>query len=129
MTERDTPPTDPTDATPLGDAVRVWRKAQIVYEAPSWEGEPKARAVAEEIARHPEYEPLLVGLLADPSQLVVAYTLLTLEMMGSDKLRDLPPGLLANRSRVTTMVGSFRMSTDLGGLARKVQKRASAPSV
>jgi hypothetical protein len=112
--------------TLLAKAVPVWRKAQIVHQAPSWEGRPEARATAEELADHPEYEPFLFGLLADPSQLVVAYSLMTLELMGSIRLKELPPDLLTNRSKITLMVGSFRIGKELGGLAREVQKRAMA---
>jgi hypothetical protein len=112
--------------TLLAKAVPVWRKAQIVHQAPSWEGRPEARAIAEELADHPEYEPFLFGLLADPSQLVVAYSLMTLELMGSIRLKELPPDLLTNRSKITLMVGSFRIGKELGGLAREVQKRAMA---
>ena len=112
--------------TLLDKAVRVWRKAQIVHMAPSWDGRPEARAIIEELACHAESESSLFGLLKDPSQLVVAYSLMTLELMGSNRLKELPPALLANRSKITLMAGSFRMDMDLGGLARDVQKRAMA---
>lgn len=122
MNEREAPP---VEKTPLDRAVRVWRKAQIVHQTPSWDGRPEARAIAEEIAQHPEYEPLLLDLLADPSQLVAAYSLMALELMGSARLKELPAGLLANRSNITVAVGSVRIGMDLGGLARQVQKRAA----
>ena len=112
--------------TLLAKAVPVWRKAQIVHQAPSWEGRPEARAIAEELAGYPECVPFLFNLLADPSQLVVAYSLMTLELMGSSRLKELPPDLLTNRSKITLMVGSVRIGKELGGLAREVQKRAMA---
>jgi hypothetical protein len=112
--------------TLLAKAVPVWRKAQIVHQAPSWEGRPEARAIAEELADYPECEPFLFGLLADPNQLVVAYSLVTLELMGSGRLKELPPDLLTNRSKITLMVGSVRIGKELGGLARELQKRAMA---
>lgn len=106
-------------------ATSIWRRAQLVRSAPSWEGLPEARAVAEEVARDPENATWLIELLGDPSQLVVAYSLLTLELMGSHHLKDLPSELLTNRSTVTLVEGSFRNSMDLGGLARQIQKRAN----
>lgn len=118
------------EASPAREAIverviRIWRRAQLVHQAPSWEGSPEARALAEELARHPENEAWLVEALGDPSQLVVAYTLLTLELMGSPHLRNLPPELLSNRSAITLAAGSFRTGMDLGGFARQIQKRAA----
>ena len=110
----------------LNRAIAVWRKAQVVHESPAWEGQPEARAIVEALAQHPEVEHAVYELLADPSQLVVAYSLLTLELMGSGKLADLPEHLLANRSNITLVLGSFKSGMDLGGLARQLQKRAKA---
>jgi hypothetical protein len=118
----------PQDGALLDSAVRIWRKAQIVHQSPSWENRPEARAIAEEIARHPEYESALFDLLADSNQLVVAFSLITLEMMGSSRLRELPIELLENRSNITLLFGSFVNKMDLGGLARQIQKRAAATS-
>jgi hypothetical protein len=105
-------------------AAAVWRKAQVLYETPPRNGQPEARAMADAIAAdHPECEQRLLGLLDDPSQLVVGYALLTLEMLGSPALRNLPSDLLARRSQITLQNGSVRTSMDLGGLARQIQKR------
>jgi hypothetical protein len=109
----------------LRQAVAIWRKAQLLHEDPSRQGEPLARACAEEIASaHPEYEQDLFALLQDDNQLVAAYALLTLELMRSPRLVDLPEGLLGRRANVTLLSGSIKSSTDLGGLARQTQKRA-----
>jgi hypothetical protein len=115
-----------TQARDLVDyAAGLWRKAQVLYETASWEGQPEARAIAEQIAAsHPECEPLLVSLLLDSSQLIAAYALLTLELMGSPSLQNLPPVLLERRSNVTLIYSGIKTSMDLGGLARQVQKRA-----
>jgi hypothetical protein len=80
----------------------------------------------EALANHPECEDALFELLTNPSQLVVAYSLITLELMRSNKLAELPAELLTNRSKITLSLGSFRNSMDLGGLARQIQKRAKA---
>jgi hypothetical protein len=80
----------------------------------------------EALAQHPGVEPAVYDMLSDPSQVVVAYSLITLELMGSHKLADLPEYLLANRSNITLILGSFRNGMNLGGLARMIQKRARA---
>jgi hypothetical protein len=63
-------------------------------------------------------------LLSSPNQLLVAYALQTLELMGSPALADLPDELLERRQQVTLQSGSFRNSMDLGGLARQIRRRA-----
>ena len=63
-------------------------------------------------------------MLLQPNQLVTAYALLTLELMNSGKLGELPAALLADRSNVTLVLGSVKNGMDLGGLARQIQKRA-----
>ena len=123
------PDTSSGQETLLDRAVKVWRKAQIVYLTHPRLGRAEARVLVEELARHPEYESSLVDLLAAPSQLVVAYSLMTLELMGSRRLRSLPSDLLTNRSNITLSLGSFRNGMDLGSLARQVQKRAKKGAV
>jgi hypothetical protein len=115
------------EASPLlEEAARVWAKAQIVYESPSWQGHPPARALVEQLARIPECHDGLLALVPSRHQLVVAYTLQTLEMMGSRALAELPQELLDRRQQVTFLCGSFKNSMDLGGLARQIRKRARA---
>ena len=111
----------------LDHAIDIWRKAQILHDRRSCQGEPKSTAIAEEIAEsHPELEAPLASLLLDPSQLVAAHALWTLELMRSPLLENLPPEVLQNRSRVTLITGSLKTSTDLGSLARQAQRRARA---
>jgi hypothetical protein len=106
-------------------AIASWRKAQVLYQGRSWRGQPEALAIAEQIAAcHPECEPMLSDLLLDGSQLVVAYALLTLEFMQSSVLLKLPAELLQRHSHVTLSFSGIMTSTDLGALARQVQKRA-----
>jgi hypothetical protein len=104
--------------------VAVWAQAQVVSQTPSWQGQPAPRAIAEEIARHPECESFLWDLLGDTNQLVVAYALLALELMGSTRLTALPQSLLDNRSSISLQFGSIRNGTDLGSFARQIQKGA-----
>src|SRR6266550_2347889 len=99
----------------LDEAARVWAKAQVVYESPSWEGHPAARALVEQIAQVPACHDGLITLLSSPSQLVVAYALQTLQLMGSAALAELPDELLDRRQQVTSVCGSFKQSMDLGG--------------
>jgi hypothetical protein len=108
-------------------AVAIWRNAQVLHESPAWQGQPAARAIAEELASDwPEADSDLVGVLADDHAIVVGYALLTLELMNSATLHNLPAELLERRSKVTLVDGSFKTSMDLGGLARRVQKRAQS---
>ncbi len=107
----------------LEEAARVWAKAQVVHESPSWEGHPPPRALVEQIARRPECHDGLLALLSAPSQLVVAYALQTLELMGSPALAELPDELLERLEKLTIQCGSYRSSMDLGGLARQIRKR------
>jgi len=111
----------------LDEAAQVWAKAQVVYESPSWDGHPPARVQVEQIARCPECHGGLIALLSSPCQLVVAYVLETLELMGSPALAELPDELLERRQQVTFVMGSFKNSMDLGGLARQLRKRARRP--
>ena len=109
----------------LDHAARVWAKAQLVWEEPSWEGQPEARAVAEKVAAGPlEWQEALVGLLSSPNQLIVAYALLTLEMMGSLALAELPEELMSRPGRVTFQCGSFRNAMSIGDYARQLRKQA-----
>lgn len=109
----------------LERAVVLWRKAQVVHEGPTRLGFPEPLEAMLEIARgHLECHDGLVRLLSDTNQLVVAYALLALEMLGSGVVENLPEGLLGRREKITIDIGSFRSSMDLGGLARQVQKRA-----
>jgi hypothetical protein len=79
----------------LERAALLWSRAQVMYEGATWRGEPEPLAVAEEIARnHLECRDGLIELLSSKNQLVVAYALQTLEMMGSEVLAELPAELL-----------------------------------
>jgi hypothetical protein len=114
------------ESVPLIERAKaVWSKAQFVYNGPTRLGLPDALQVSLEIAQnHPECHDALLTLLLSESQLVAAYALLTLEAMGSDVVRSLPVELLDCRKQISLQTGSFRNSTDFGGLARQVQKRA-----
>jgi hypothetical protein len=111
----------------LDEAVEHWKHSQVVHQSPSWNGQPEARALAERIASDsPESEQRLFELLGHENQLVVAYALVTLQLMNSARLVEIPRNLLESRSRVTLIAGSFSTSTDLGSLARQIQKRSRA---
>ena len=128
MTDSDSesqPAFDPS-ARALAHALRLWRRSQIVYESPAWQGEPEPRGAAEAIAAaHPELHDSLVALLDDPNQLVAAYALITLELMRSSILGRLSESLLQRRDKVTCVMGSFSQPMDLGGFARRIRKKYS----
>jgi hypothetical protein len=114
-----------TDGRALVDqAARVWAKAQIVDESPSWQGQPPARALVEQVAACQECHGELVSLLASPNQLLVAHALQALELMQSNVLADLPDELCDRTQQVTFRCGSVKNSMDLGGYARQIRKRA-----
>ena len=96
----------------LEEATQVWAKAQVVYEAPSWEGEPPARAFAEQVAMVQACHDGLVPLLPSPDQLVVAHALQALELMRSPVLAELSEELCDRRQ-----CGSFRNSMVRLGLS------------
>jgi hypothetical protein len=108
----------------LATAVEEWAKAQVVFEAPSWQGYPPARSRVERLAELPDCHDGLLALLTDPRQLVVAYALQTLKLMGSPVLAALPDELCDRREQVPFAIGSFRNNMDLGGYARMLRKRA-----
>ena len=101
----------------LEEAAQVWAKAQVVYEAPSWEGEPPARAFVEQVATVPACHDGLVSLLSSPNQLVVAHALQALELMRSPVLAELSEELCDRRQKVTFQCGSFRNSMVRLGLS------------
>lgn len=108
----------------LAEAARVWAKAQVVREEPSWEGQPPARVLVEQAAADPACHAGLLALLSSPSQLVAAHALQALELAGSPALAVLPDELCDRREQVSFQWGSFRNTMDLGGYARQVRKRA-----
>ena len=59
-------------------------------------------------------------------QLVAAYALMTLELMESPILQNIPPEVLQRRSTVAMATRGVRTSTDLDSTARQAQRRARA---
>jgi|SRR6478736_995341 len=107
----------------LISAVTEWRKAQVLYFTPAWRGRPQGRHFSETLSLRRDLEAKLVEHLFDENQLVVAYSLLTLDLMGSDAIGKLPKTLLERREKVTTRAGSFSETFELGALASHIQKR------
>lgn len=107
----------------LSLAVAAWRKAQVLYYSVSWKGRPAARHFAEVLSFRPDLEGKLIELLKAENQLVVAYSLLTLELMNSSALGTLPDDLLERKAKVTIREGSFSDQMELGAFARHVKKR------
>lgn len=108
----------------VADAARVWARAQVVFDGPSWDGHPPARALVEQIDAVQACHDGLLALLSFPSQLVVAHALQSLELTGSPPLAELSDELCGRHGQVTFQCGSFRNSMDLGGYARQVRRRA-----
>jgi hypothetical protein len=119
---------EPKSLPDFSAAQKAWTSAQVLYRSPAWSGEPKARHVLEEITLSSEAESLFWTGLSSEFPLVVGYCLLGLELIGSTKLGILPAQLLDRRDKVTIREGSFSTSTDLGGLARQLKKKANLKS-
>ncbi len=114
------------DGTILDRAIRLWEKAQVLYTAPTRLPQfPEPLAVAERIAgEYPQFHDALVDLLSSPRQMVVAYALMTLRLMRSPILANLPEELAQRKEKVTIAAGCFLNSMDLGGLVRQYRKEA-----
>ncbi len=104
-------------------AVKAWGRAQELVNSPSWNGEPAARHLAEVLKDRRDLESKLIELLNHKNQLVVAYSLLTLQMMDSAGLENLPPDLLQREGKITQRTGCFANQLELGAFARQVQKQ------
>jgi hypothetical protein len=116
---------DAEQGTILDRAIQSWGKAQVLYTGPTLTGLPEPLELAQKIAAdYPQFHDGLVALLSSSDQLVAAYALLTLRMMGSPVLANLPAELLSRKGQVTVVMGCFLNAMDLGGLARQYQKEA-----
>lgn len=106
----------------LAKAISEWEGAQYLFAAPAWNGQPLARHFAELLRGHADLEARLVELFSHRSQLVSAYSLLTLDLMDSRELEHLPGSLLERREKITKLMGSFADKMELGAFARQMQK-------
>jgi hypothetical protein len=104
-------------------AVKQWGRAQILFDSPAWNGEPVARHLAEILKDRHDLEIRLIELLNHKNQLVVAYSLLTLQMMDSAGLENLHADLLQREGKIFRVRGCFADKIELGALARQVQKQ------
>jgi hypothetical protein len=68
-------------------------------------------------------EKELVKLLSHENELVVAFSLVALEMMGSSSLGQLPKTLLKRKELITKLRGSFGIEVELGEFAQEYQDR------
>jgi len=115
---------DQDAGTILDRAVHSWEKAQVFHQGPTMGGVPKELELAQRIAaEYPQFHNNLTGLLASENRLVVAYALLTLRLIGSPVLANLPEDLLSRRGKII-IGGCVVTSMDLAGLARQYQKEA-----
>ncbi len=105
----------------IAKALEEWGKAQIFKET-EWKGASDSAYLVDVLKNRPEVEDELVTLLTHPNQLVVAYSLLTLSLMRSSKLGNLPSELLDRKEKISRHSGSFREKMELGAYAKQVQK-------
>jgi len=107
----------------LEQAVEEWGKAQVLVDSPAWNGQPVARHLAEILKDRHDLEIKLIELVNHKNQLVAAYSLLTLNLMDSTGLGNLPPELLQREDKITQKMGSFADKMELGAFARHIQKQ------
>ena len=108
----------------IESAIETWSKAEVVYQPSPRSATIEAVHLVNLISgEHPELEDNLIELTRHEHQLVSAYSLLTLEKMGSSSLADLDEAVLDRREKISLRQGSFANSMDLGGLARQIKKR------
>lgn len=104
------------------NAKKIWAKAQVLYVGVSFHGEPEALALQEIMLEKPkDYHELLVDNLEHENPLVIAYSIKILENMKSEHLCELSDKLLSMKNKITILEGSFSISTDLGGIARRAK--------
>ena len=106
----------------LKRAIEEWCNAQVLFNCPTWRGQPVARHLVEQLRHHPEIDEELIMLLSHKCQLVVAYSLVTLDMMDSPAVGNLPVELLARTEKITEVTGSFREKMELGAFARRTER-------
>jgi hypothetical protein len=113
----------------LDQAVKEWGQAQVLFESPAWKGKPVARHLVDLLKDRPDLEVDLIALLNHNNQLVVAYSLLTLDKMNSPALGKLPPELFQRGDKITQMMGSFADKLELKAFARHIQKKWLARNI
>jgi hypothetical protein len=97
----------------------------VLSLGPTWQGEPAATALVEQVvAKWPERRDQIGGLVTHPIALVVAHALLCLHRARDPMLLSLDAALLESTKAVSIQEGSFRTSSNLGSLARKWVKQA-----
>lgn len=111
----------------LEHIVTVWSKAQTLQPGPTWRGEPESTALMERIAEEWQvWREQIIGLLDHPIGLVAAHALYCLHQTSDLKLLSLDADILESTKGVTVQDGSFRMTSNLGSLARKWAKQFKA---
>ena len=107
----------------LAKATVEWEQAQFLFIERAWRGKPVASHYVEVLKTRSDLEPELVKLLSHPSQLVAAYSLLTLDLMDSSAVGVLPEVLLKRSEKLTKLMGSFADKMEFGAFARQIQKQ------
>jgi hypothetical protein len=108
--------------TLLSRAVEVWKESQLLNLSPTWNQRPKGIYLAEIIGARRECEGGLVTLLNHENGLVVAYSLVALEIMDSRSLESLSGKLLQRKEAITKVRGSFGIELELGQIAKEIQE-------
>jgi hypothetical protein len=107
----------------ISQAVEVWKNGQTVNLSPIWKQHPQGHYLAKVLAERPDCEARLGEFLTHENELVVAYSLVALEMMDSRLLARLPKDLLERKQLFTSVRGSFGIEVELGEFANEIQKK------
>lgn len=105
---------------------RVWSRAKKVYRGLIGPGalltlEYKAMSLVVSTPS-PDVEDFLASRMNDPNPTLSAYCLTALFRLGSERLDELPPGLLLREEIINTQVGCLTWATTLREFALAVQE-------
>lgn len=106
----------------ISRAVEVWKHDQLVNLSPTWKQQPQGHYLVETLAKRRDSESRLGELLSHENELVVAYSLVALQMMDSALLGRLPKGLLESKQWIRKLRGSFAIDLELGEFAKEIQE-------
>lgn len=104
-------------------AVEVWKHDQLVNLTTTWKQEPQGHYLAETLSKRLDCEASLGQLLSHENEIVVAYSLVALEIMDSTLLGRLPNELIERKQFFTRLEGSFAIDYELGEFAKEIQKQ------
>lgn len=117
-----------SDAWPL--IVRVFSRSNAVYSGPvgaSGSRPFQSQLIDLLVSRADESEDLFVSHLTSGDAMVVAYCLIGLERLHSERIERLPSEVFARTKPIVLRVGCFGRRVTLGQLAHEIVSRGACP--